>query len=158
MREFRKAGLTWADIAPRFNVSASWLFTISAKVRAITGETFDRTTSHPTRSLTQRDLNRVRELWKAGKSTKEIAAKLNVLPNRLYRTLARVRATTREDFRFRHPLNQSEVDLVCVRKLLKQGLYYAQIASELDLPRHRLRLVLKQVTQTTGEKFERSPM
>ena len=158
VREFRKAGLTWADIAPRFNVSASWLFTISAKVRAITGETFDRTTNHPTRSLTQTDLNSVRELWKAGKSTKEIAAKLNVLPNRLYRTLARVRATTGEDFRFRHPLNQSEVDLVRVRKLLKQGLYHTQIASELDLPRHRLRLVLKQVTQTTGEKFDRSPM
>jgi orotate phosphoribosyltransferase-like protein len=155
VRELRKAGLTWADIAPRFNVSASWLFTISAKVRAITGETFDRTTNHPTRTLTQAELNRVRELWKAGKSTKEIAAKLNVLPNRLYRTLARVRATTGEDFRFRHPLNQSEVDLVRVRKLLKQGSYYTQIASELDLPRHRLRLVLKQVTQTTGEKFER---
>jgi hypothetical protein len=106
----------------RFNVSASWVFAISARVRAITGETLDRPINQPIRSPTQ-DLDRVRALWKAGKSVKEIAAQLNILPNRLYRALARVRAVTGEDFRYRHPLDQSEVDLARVRKLLNQGMH-----------------------------------
>jgi len=154
VRELRRVGVTWADMAPQFNVSASWLYTIAARARAITGETFERP-MHPTRSLNKTELNRVRKLRKAGKSTKEIAAKLNVLPNRLYRTLARVRAETGEDLRGRLPIEESEVDLVRVRKLLKAGMTYTQIASEFGIPRHRLRLILKRVTLRTGERFDR---
>jgi orotate phosphoribosyltransferase-like protein len=154
VRELRRVGVTWADMAPQFNVSASWLYTIAARARAITGEKFE-CPMHPTRSLNKTELDRVRKLRKAGKSTKEIAAQLNVLPNRLYRTLARVRAATGEDLRCRLPIEESEVDLVRVRKLLKAGITYTQIASEFGLPRHRLRLILKRVTLRTGERFDR---
>jgi orotate phosphoribosyltransferase-like protein len=154
VRELRKAGTIFADIARQFNVSAPTLVKFLKQARAITGETFERSVppsdplNHP-----KANLNRVRELHKEGKTTKEIAVELNILPNRLYRILARVRSISGEDLRSRLPLDQSEVDLDRARQLRKAGMSFTKIASELNIPRHRLYFILRQITLTTGETF-----
>ena len=147
VRELRKAGIIFADIARQFNVSLPTLFKFLKQARAITGETFERSVppsdplNHP-----KANLNSVRKLHKAGKTTKEIAVELNILPNMLYRILARVRSISGEDFRSRLPLPHSEVDLNRARKLRKAGMSYTKIASKLNVPRHRLYCILRQVT------------
>ena len=122
VRELRKAGIIFANIARQFNVSVPTLFKVLKQARAITGETFERTVqpsdplNHP-----KVNLNRVRELQKAGKTIKEIAVYFNILPNMLYRVLARARSINGEDFRSRLPLDHSEVDLDRARNLRKAG-------------------------------------
>ena len=154
VRELRKAGIIFADIARQFNVSVPTLFKFLKRVRAITGETFERSVplsdplNHP-----KVNLNRVRELQKAGKTTKEIAADLNILPNMLYRKLALARSISGEDFRTRLPLDPSEVNLNRARRLRKAGMSYPQIASKLNIQPHRLYFILRKITLTTGEKF-----
>jgi orotate phosphoribosyltransferase-like protein len=154
VRELRKAGTIFADIARQFNVSVPTLFKFLKQARAITGETFKRSVppsdplNHP-----KANLNRVRKLQKAGKTTKEIAVELNILPNMLYRILARARSISGEDFRSRLPLDQSEVDMDRARNLRKAGMSYTKIASELNIQRHRLYFILRQITLTTGETF-----
>ena len=154
VRELRKAGIIFTNVARQFNVSVPTLFKILKQARAITGETFERTVqpsdplNHP-----KVNLNRVRELQKAGKTIKEIAVDLNILPNMLYRILARARSINGEDFRSRLPLDHSEVDLDRARNLRKAGMSFTKIASELNIPRHRLYFVLRQITLTTGETF-----
>jgi orotate phosphoribosyltransferase-like protein len=155
VRELRKAGIIFANIARQFNVSVPTLFKVLKQARAITGETFERPVqpsdplNHP-----KVNLNRVRELQKAGKTIKEIAVYFNILPNMLYRVLARARSINGEDFRSRLPLDHSEVDLDRARNLRKAGMSFTKIASELNIPRHRLYCVLRQITLTTGETFD----
>jgi len=147
VRELRKAGIILADIARQFNVSVPTLCKYLKKVRAITRETFERRVppsdplNHP-----KIPLNRVRKLHKAGKTTKEIAVALNILPNMLFRKLAQVRSITGEDFRSRLFLPDSEIDLDRARKLRKAGMSYKKVASKLNVPLHRVYCKLRQET------------
>ena len=94
------------------------------------------------------NLDKIRELRKAGITLADVAGQLK-------RTLARLRTATGEDMRWRLPIEESEMDMVRVSKLLRAGMTYTKIASELDIPRHRLRLILRRITANTGETFKR---
>jgi hypothetical protein len=67
--------------------------------------------------------------------------------------LARARSINGGDFRSRLPLDHSEMDLDRARNLRKAGMSFTKIASELNIPRHRLYCVLRQITLTTGERL-----
>lgn len=142
VRDLRKAGTILADIARQFNVSVPTLCKYLKKVRAITGETFKR----PAPPSDKIPLNRVRKLHKAGKTTKEIAVALNILPNMLYRKLAQVRSITGEDSRSRLFLPDSELDLDRARRLRRAKMSYKTVASKLNVPLHRLYCKLRQKT------------
>jgi hypothetical protein len=144
---FRSIGTS--PLACEATLSVPTLFKVLKQARAITGETFERT-MQPSDPLNHPkvNLNRVRELQKAGKTIKEIAVYFNILPNMLYRVLARARS------RSRLPLDHSKADLDRTRNLRKAGMSFTKIASELNIPRHRLYCVLRQITLTTGETFD----
>ena len=114
VRGLRKDGMTFANVARELNVSYATLQAVLKHVNSVTGETFNRTwqrldpLNHP-----RVNLDRVRELRKAGMTLKKISCELNVRETTLRSVLIQAKSITGETFKRAPQLagNHPKIDL-----------------------------------------------